>query len=101
MEINEHEERTLQYTGVCREVVTQARCKNPDRITMDNSLDNGYTISVKSEDEKQDLLTEETLQVVEPRHWTVDYRGVLVNADESEVVVKVEKPDWTTETEMF
>ena len=91
VEINEQEERTLQYTGVGREVITH--CKSPDRIATDDSLDGGYTISVKTEDEKVD----ELLQIIEPRHWKVDYRGVLVNADESEVMVKVEKPDWTTE----
>ena len=44
--------------------------------------------------------TPETLQVIEPRHWKVDDCGVLVNADESDVTVKGEKPDWTTETEI-
>ena len=94
VEINEQEERTLQYMGVGREVIT--RCKSPDRIATDDSLDGGYTISVKTEDEKQNRL-KDTLRIIEPRHWTVDDRGVLVNADESEMVIKVEKPDGTIE----
>ena len=48
---------------------------------------------MKTEDEKVD----ELLQIIEPRHWTVDDRGVLFNADESEMVIKVEKPDGTIE----
>ena len=70
---------------------------NSAQIAMDNSLNGGYTISVKTEDQKPDSFKQETLQIIEPRHWTVNDRGVLVNADESEVTVKVEKPDWMTE----
>ena len=76
---------------------TQADHTNSAQIATDNSLDCGYTIRVKTEDQKPDRSTVETLQIIEPRHWTVNDRGVLVNADESEVTVKVEKPDWTTE----
>ena len=80
------------------DVFPQADCKDSALTAMDGSLDGGYTISVKTEAEKPDLLTEETLQIIEPRHWTVNDRGMLVSADESQVVIKVEKPDWTTET---
>ena len=79
---------------------TQARCGGSAHTAMDGSLDSGYTISMKTQYQKLDLLNEETLQIVGPRRWTVDDRGVLVNADESEVAIKVEKPDWTTETKM-
>ena len=98
MGINQQEESAsrIQYDG---SGYTPPDSMNSAQIAMDNSLDNGYTISVKTKDEKPDLLTEETLQIVEPRHWTVNDRGVLVNADESQVAIKVEKPDWTTETE--
>ena len=87
--INNGEETAsrMEYDG---SGCTPADCTNSAQIAMDN----GYTISVKTEDE-----TPETLQYGRPIHWTVDDRGVLVNADESEVVVKGEKPDWTTETE--
>ena len=74
------------------DVLAQADRKDSALTAMDGSLDGGYTISVKNEDEKP-----ETLQVIEPRHWTVNDRGVLVNADESQVTVKLEKPDWTIE----
>ena len=79
----------MQYSD---DVLAQADCKDSALTAMDGSLDGGYTISVKNEDERP-----ETLQIIEPRHWTVDDSGVLVNADESEVTVKVEKPDWTVE----
>ena len=89
MGINHGEETAsrMEYDG---SGYTPADCTNSAQI-----MDNGYTISVKTEDERP-----ETLQYGRPIHWTVDNRGVLVNADESEVTVKGEKPDWTTETEI-
>ena len=95
MGINEQEATSqMEHDGV---IFPQADCKDSALTAMDGSLYNGYTISVKTEDERPDLFKEDTLQIVEPRHWTVNDRGVLVNADESEVTVKVEKPDWTVE----
>ena len=73
----------------------QGHCKNSAQIATDNSVDNGYTIHVKTEVEKT-----ETLSCGGPIHWTVNDCGVLVNGDKSEVAIKVEKPDGTTETEM-
>ena len=69
------------------------------KILMDKFLDSGYTICVKTE--TSDMSEVETLQTVAPRCWTVDDHGVLqaVSAEGSEVIIKVEKPDWTTETE--
>ncbi|KAI0219896.1 hypothetical protein LSAT2_028597 [Lamellibrachia satsuma] len=69
------------------------------KILMDKFLDSGYTICVKTE--TPDMSEVETLQTVAPRCWTVDDHGVLqaVSAEGSEVIIKVEKPDWTTETE--
>ena len=65
--------------------------------------DGDYRISVKAEAETSHRSIEESSHVVMPRRWTVDDRGVLVavstNTDESEVVIKVEKPDLTSETE--
>ena len=94
---NQLEETSQMQYG--DDVLAQADCKDSALTAMDGSLDGGYTISVKNEDEKQNLSIskEETLRIIEPRHWTVNDRGVLVNADESEVTVKVEKPDWTVE----
>ena len=95
MGINEQEATSqMEHDGV---IFPQADCKDSALTAMDGSLDGGYTISVKTEDQKPDLFKEETLQTIEPRHWTVNDRGVLVNADESEVTVKLEKPDWTIE----
>ena len=90
----------LHYSDAVFNVVSRSHCASSARIAMDDSLDSGYTISVKTEDDKPDTLREDTLQIIEPRHWTVNDRGVLVNADESEVGIKVEKSDWTTGTEL-
>ena len=97
MGINKLEETPSQMEpdGV---VLPQVDCKNSAPIAMDDSLDGGYTISVKTEDDKPDLFKEKALQIIEPRYWTVNDYGVLVNADESSVAIKVEKPDWTTES---
>ena len=86
----DHQEGTtlhIQCTSACFKTLTgSGSAKTP----MDNSLDSGYTMS-----------EEKTLQTIAPRRWTVDDHGVLeaVSVYESEVVIKVEKPDWTTETE--
>ena len=100
MGIDEQEATSqMEHDGV---IFPRADCKDSALTAMDGSLYNGYTISVKTEDEKPNvsISKEETLQIIEPRHWTVNDRGVLVNADESEVTVKLEKPDWTVETEI-
>ena len=96
MGINEQEATSqMEHDGV---IFPPADCKDSALTAMDGSLNGSYTISVKTEDERPDLFKEDTLQIIEPRHWTVNDRGVLVNADESQVTVKVEKPDWTVET---
>ena len=92
---NQLEETSQMQYG--DDVLAQTDCKDSALTAMDGSLDGGYTISVKNEDEKPDSFKQETLQIIEPRHWTVNDRGVLVNADESQVTVKLEKPDWTIE----
>ena len=95
--MNHLERTTSQYADAG---FPQAHRESSGHIAMEYSQDSGYTISVKIEDQQLDLSNAETLQVIEPRRWTVDDHGVLVNADESEVAIKVEKPDWTTETDM-
>ena len=97
VEISRLEGTTSQYADAGFNIVTRAHCENSAQSAMDDSLDSGYAISVKTEDQKPDSLNEETLQIVGPQRWAVDDHGVLVNADESEAAIKVEKPDWTTE----
>ena len=91
------QEQTISQIQYDDSGYTLADHTNSAQIATDNYLENGYTISVKTEEEKPETSAVETLQIIEPRHWTVNDRGVLVNADESEVTVKVEKPDWTIE----
>ena len=62
MGINHGEETATCYDDAG---FTPAHCKNSAQIATDNSLDGGYTISVKSEDEKADRSKEETSRVAD------------------------------------
>ena len=89
--VNQQKDTTILYLA------------QPDSAEMGEPGNGDDRISVKAEVETSYRSFEESSHAVMPRRWKVDDRGVLVavstNTDDSEVVIKVEKPDLTSETE--
>ena len=89
--VSQHEDTAIRYL------------QQPDSAEMGEPGNGDDRISVNAEVEASRRSMEESSHAVKPRRWTVDDRGVLVavstNTDDSEVVIKVEKPDLTSETE--